>query len=187
MAVSDPIYQPYQETAGDIDDKSTRGKGGIKLPANRQSCEVAADAADAAAEEYDQDGFHLFLIVQEFFQIHQPIAIDADNADGSSIAFIAIRIRVGSHRIIDRLDIDGQDIRVLILFPFLMGHAIIVFFPFGEQELVGGIRVKVEFGFIVVAVEGGPDELAAGILRVFRLLIRMDVVTSGQQKNGRQK
>ena len=64
------------------------------MPGDRQSRKIAANAADAAAEKYDQDGFHLFLMIQDFLQVYQPVAFNADDPDGGSIILITVGVRI---------------------------------------------------------------------------------------------
>src|SRR5580658_2970800 len=121
----------------------------------------------------------LSFMLQDFFQIYQPIAIDTDDPDSGGIPFVTVGIGVGGHRIIDVLNVDRQDIRIFILLPFFVGHAIIPLPPHVEQDLIGGVVVQKKFGLVIIAVEGGPDELATGVLGVVRFFEGMDVIAGG--------
>jgi len=105
----------------------------------------------------------------------------AYNLYRGGILLIRIGVGVRGGGVVDRLDIDGQDVGVLVLFPLILAHSVIVLFPLIEQHLVGGVPVQIEVGFVIIAVQGGPDKFAAGILGVFGFFVGMGAIAGCQE------
>jgi len=126
----------------------------------------------------------LFPGIQDLFEVYQPIAMYAYNLYRGGILLVGIGVRVRGGGIVDVPDIDGQDLGVPVLSPLVLVHSVIVLFPLVEEHLVGGVAVHIEVGFVIIAVQGGPDKFAAGVLGIFGFFIGMGAGTGYQEYEG---
>jgi hypothetical protein len=82
------------------------------------------------------------------------------------------------------MDVEGEDIGVLVFLLCFGAEPVIVFFPLFEHHFVSGVGIEVEGGFFIVAIEGGADEFAAGVLGVLGFFVGMGVIAGCQQEDG---
>lgn len=122
------------------------------------------------------------MVIQDLFEIDEPVAFLFDDANGGSILLKRIQIGEIGDRIIEGADIDHHDRSLLVFLLIFRVQVIIILFPFGQHHLVRRIGVQIEAGFFVVAVQRGTDEFTTGIFRVFGLFERMRIVTSDQEE-----
>src|ERR1700759_1350403 len=93
--------------------------------------------------------------IEDLFEVDKPFFVDPDHANGGGV-FLFIRIGEGiaGGRVVDRMNIDGEDIGILVFLLFLGARAVAHGLPLGEDVFVGGVGIQVEGGFFVVAVKG---------------------------------
>ena len=107
------------------------------------------------------------FVIENFFQINEPFAVYANNANGCCVFTKTIGKGIRGNGIIDRVDIDGKYIRFPILLTRIPIHLIKALLPFADQQNIHGIVQQVEPCFFIIAIQRSANELAPRVLRIF--------------------
>jgi len=126
----------------------------------------------------------------DLFQVDQPFAVAADDIDGLLYVFIAVGIGKMAQGVVYLIDAFDNDAGFFEIDFIGVGKLVVIGFPFVEDHLVGfdGIFIEVKHGPVVIAVEGGADEFAAGFFGAVGFLGRgFDMAGSEEGAEGERQ